>query len=287
MASWEEPDPGEILPLGSDADWAALLARYPAFNPRPFSRCLEVARAGGATCVVIETRYIDLDYRSEYAAYYSRTFQEQPDSTHRLHFFSRLLAADEVWQFGGDPFEYLGYIVVRPLFVGRIGRTMLRPPPDVGPSIRTAVTDHVSFFGQNLQITAVPFVQQSTDLFRCAHAGAWVCHHSAYLRGDVGRREMADFSLAANAGLSVGRPLPSGGLTLFQISDVLCNFDLPPIHYNVRNLSDAQPHPWTPPIPTPPANDPSQHPGHWDTRIIAICCRYLNSGLPVLVCTVD
>jgi len=34
-------------------------------------------------------------------------------------------------------------------------------------------------------------------------------------------------------------------------------------------------------------DDPRAHPGRWDYRIIAICCRYLNSGYPVLIGTGD
>lgn len=34
-----------------------------------------------------------------------------------------------------------------------------------------------------------------------------------------------------------------------------------------------------------PGNGQVKHPGTWDPRIISICCRYLNSGIPVLVGT--
>ncbi len=46
-------------------------------------------------------------------------------------------------------------------------------------------------------------------------------------------------------------------------------------------------------LPTPDPNQPApdhqagQHPGFWDTRIVAIACRYLNSGYPVLIGTSD
>ena len=60
---WEDPDPAEVVQLLVDADWDELLDRYePNLLPRPFERCLEVVKAGGAQSVIIETRYIDVDY---------------------------------------------------------------------------------------------------------------------------------------------------------------------------------------------------------------------------------
>ena len=72
---------------GTDADWTSLLERYGGSRPVPLGRCLEVARANGASTVVVETRYVDLDYRSEYSAFYAGTFQSAPDTAQRLHFF--------------------------------------------------------------------------------------------------------------------------------------------------------------------------------------------------------
>lgn len=280
-SDWDQPDPAELLILDDDSAWGSLAQRYSASNSTPLLRCLQVARDGGATTLVVETRYIDLDFRSELSAFYSRTFQSIEDSTHRLHFFRASLAAEQLWNLPTNH-GYLGYIIIRPSKLGRVGRTVLAPPPEIRDGIRTAVTDRVHFFGQALEVEGVPFIQQDAQLGRCAHAAAWVCHYSAHLRGDVGRRVTGDFSLRANPSLSMGRPVPSSGLTLIQISDLLRQFDLPPIHYNVRDLPTEQLVPWARPDPTPPVDEPDKHPGFWDSRLIRICCRYLNSGLPVL-----
>ena len=286
LLDWETPDPAEILVLAGDADWEALAQRYPSTNEAPLLRCFEVARANGATTVVIETRYIDLDYRSEYSAFYSRTFQAIPDSAHRLHFFRAPLRSEQLWQLPVDH-GYVGYMVVRPSELGRVGRAMLPAPPGLESAVRTAVTDRVNFFGQELRVEASPFVQQDTQLGRCAHSAAWMCHFSAFLRGDVSRRPMAAFSLSADPGLGLGRPLPSPGLTVHQLLELLRIFDLPPAFYYVQNLPPSSQLPWPEPDPTPPSDAPDRHPGFWDWRIIRIVCRYLNSGLPVLVGTRD
>ena len=137
--SWEQPDPAEFIPLTSAAEWAALAARYiPNFNPNPLERCFEVARLGGALSVVAETRYMDLDYRSEYSAFYSKTFSSIPDTAHRLHFFAGNLDASTFWQLPADS-KYLGYVVIRPSELGRVGRTVLAPPPDLVDAVRNPI----------------------------------------------------------------------------------------------------------------------------------------------------
>lgn len=281
---WEEPDPGELIGLSDPADWEALKERYVGgFNAinGPLDRCLEVARAGGATTAIIETRYIDPDYRSEFTAYYSRVFRTVPDTAHRVHFFRASLVKDQLWAFPDDV-GYLGYIIIRPIDHGQVGRTMLAAPPGIADAVRTAVTDEVTLFGQSLQVTAAPFVQQDTQLDRCAHVAAWMCHYSAAKRGDVARKPMASFSLMADASLSPSRVVPSEGLTVVQLADLFRVFDLPPRVYNIRQLPSSSiisPTARPDPVPQP------EPPGEWDTRIIGICCRYLNSGYPVLVGT--
>jgi hypothetical protein len=46
--------------------------------------------------VVVETRYVDLDYRSEYSGFFSRTFANHPDSAHRLHFFRDEIRSEDL-----------------------------------------------------------------------------------------------------------------------------------------------------------------------------------------------
>ena len=202
-ATWEMPDPGEVRVLGSSSDWDDLANEYELLladdlpgdhmgpHMGPFNRCLAVARANGATSVVVETRYLDLDYRSEFSSYYSHGFRTPPHSSRRLHFFRAPLRDEQLWDLPAD----LGYVVMRPVPLGPVGRTMLCPPPGMQDAVRTAVTETVTFFGQALLITAVPFMQQDAQLDRCAHAAAWCCHYSAYRRGEVSRRSMASFSL--------------------------------------------------------------------------------------------
>jgi len=281
VMGWNDPDPAEVHHPTTDDEWDVALRRYLGSHyPEPFRRCIEVARTLGAVTLVIETRYIDIDYRSEYSAYYSKQFLDTPDATHRLHFFSKYLTRENMWRLARSR-DYLGYVVTRPISTGLVSRALLYPPVDLRDDIRTSVTEIINFFGQDLEVTGVPFTQQDAQLGACAQAAAWMCHFSAALRGDARRRPKADFTLKAPISLHPSRAVPSGGLTALQLGELFRTFELPAIHYEVGRL----PSPglaWQQPDPVP---DPNRHAGLWDYRIVAIACRYLNSGFPVLIGT--
>lgn len=280
VAGWNDPDPAEVHFPVSDADWEQALGRYEgSLYPEPLRRCIEVVRSLGAVTLVIETRYIDLDYRSEYSAYYSKQFLDTPNAAHRLHFFSKRLTRRAMWRSALSR-DYLGYVVVRPISTGLVSRALLPPPPDLRAAVRTGVAETINFFGQDLEVTGVPFSQQDAQLGACAQASAWMCHYTAVLRGDAYRRPKADFTLKALMSLHPSRAVPSGGLTAHQLAELFRTFDLPAFHYDVGSL----PSPglsWQPPDPQPA--DPDQPGGLWDNRIVAVACRHLNSGFPILV----
>lgn len=281
LTNWYEPDPAVTYTLASDADWDSALERYRnTANDMPFDRCIEVARQHGAKHVVIETRYADLDFRSEHHALYGRSFADVPAFAHRLHFFAGNIGADltELPEDHG----YIGYVVTRPVPTGLVSRAMLPPPPDA-PSVQCTVEEIVGLFGQRLRVEGVPFAQQDTQLGACAHAAAWVCHYSAHLRGEVERRPRAEFALQADPSLSPDRSVPTKGLTVQQLSDLLRRFGLPPEFYQLGALPSTHLS-WQPADPVPPA-DLSIPPGRWDTRLFAVICRHLNGGYPVLVGT--
>ena len=187
---WNYPDPAEVFHPGTDAEWDVALTRYlGSINDLPLRRCIEVVRTLGAVTMVVETRYIDLDYRSEFSAYYSKQFGDIPDTTHRLHFFSKNLTKRAMWRTAGRA-GYLGYVVIRPAPTGLVSRALLPPPPDLISAVRTSVTEVVNFFGQDLIVSGVPFAQQDAQLGACAprqHGSASSVHISEVSRTDVQR----------------------------------------------------------------------------------------------------
>lgn len=283
ISTWEDPDPGELFNPVSSTDWDEVIKRYvPSMNDGPLKQCIAVARANGAKSVVVETRYLGGDYRSEFTTFYSRIFASIPDSAHRLHFFDTPLTLAQLSSLPAEV-EYLGYVVIRPSFQGLIAKAVLKPPPEYTDAVRVLAPDHVNLFGQRLDVVGAPFSQQDTRLGVCAHSSAWMCHEAAALNGYVHSRRTAEFAIGTDASLYPGRELPSDGLTVEQLSDIFRKFGLPPMFYMVGNL----PHPGLPWQPSPPTPVPDELPGTWDTRIVPTVCRHLNGGFPVLICTFD
>ena len=267
-----------VLRLATEDDWRALRVRYRNEVPQPWLSCLRVARANGARCAVVEPGFRDRDYASEHAAFLADSFDPPPLETDRIHFFAGEVAEDRLWDLPGDC-RYLGCIVVRHSPLGRVGRTLLAPPPELEGYTLCAVPTDVSFFGQRLELRCVPFAQQDARLGRCSHVAAWICHSTAAARGIVRRRRLGEFAVDVRHDLEPGRPFPSTGLSVRQLSALLHDFELPAALHTMGAM------PTTGREPPVPAHAERADPGTWDTRVVPVVCRLLNSGFPPIVTT--
>ncbi|HEX8753777.1 MAG TPA: hypothetical protein VF731_10215 [Solirubrobacterales bacterium] len=278
MHPWVPDTHGWTYRPRSDAEWLDISAAYGAGPGSPLARVLGVAREGGCRTVVVENRYIDVDYRSEYSAFWSLKFDARSPFCHRLHFFTAELDDDALFRLPKAP-GYLGYSVVRPVEYGRVGRTVLAPPPHLGSATLTEVNDAVTLFGNLLKVRGVPFCEQDSEFLRCAQAAAWICHYTAARHGQVGRRSTAQIVELSPTMLSPERALPSQGMTLNQLQAVFGSLNQPAMFYGLSNM------PRVPGVPdsSPPAEHPNAPPGLWDKRMLSVICRYLNSGFPVLI----
>lgn len=263
----------------TDSDWDALVRDFGGQSAAiPFAQVVQTVRALRCRSVVIENRYIDPDYRSDYSTFWSSIFETRPAFALRLHFFTRHVQDDDLHRLDGS--GYLGYSVIRPVPSGALGRTMIVPPRRLRS--RTSgvdgrlilVEDEVHLFGNTLTIRASPFMEQDGQFLRCAHVAAWVCHYTAVGRQLIHRQLTSSFVLSAPSVLQSDRALPSSGMTLNQLQAVFNAFDQPAILYQIGDL---------PSIPGVP--DPT-HPDR-DTRLFGVVCRYINSGFPVLIATTN
>jgi hypothetical protein len=168
VVPWVAPVAAEVLHPATDAEWDEILTAY-AGPDTPFARVIAVARESGCATVVVEHRYIDLDFRSEHSAFWSMRFNVPSPFARRLHFFSTRIEEDQLHDLpenGG----YLGYAVLRPLRIGRVGRTVLAVPPRLADATLALITEKVSLFGNDLTVEGVPFCEQDGEYLRCAHA---------------------------------------------------------------------------------------------------------------------
>lgn len=279
---WVVPESAAtVLHMRDDASWDALRGTYDS-SGRPFAEVLAVARENGCKTVVVEHRYIDRDFRSEHSAFWSLRFQVPSPFTRRVHFFAQHVRQGGLHKLSAPARKsYLGYTVLKPFAPGRVGRTVLAPPPRVRAATLTLIKDTVSLFGNDLEVEGVPFCEQDREYLRCAHAAAWCCHYVAAARGLVGRRPTSNLvALTPADTFSAERALPSKGMSLVQLQGVFGAMDQPALFYGFSNLPDVSG------VPTPAPvkhGDDTVAPGFWDTRCISIICRYLNSGFPVLI----
>ena len=283
--AWVDPDThGWVHHPKNDADWSALVDQCGG-GPR-FELVLKVARRNRCKTVVVENRYIDADFRSDYSAFWSKRFDSLSPFTRRIHFFKAHIEDDHLHDLSAKH-GYLGYSVVKagPHDDGRIGRTMLLPPPQLRNATMALVEDEVSVFGNRLTIRAAPYSEQDGEFLRCAHSAIWACHYSAYRRGLVGRRLTAELAELAPALLSAARSLPSPGMTLEQIQAVFDATGQPALLYGINQLPEVRgvEDPPQKIDPTDPAKKRILPAGLWDTRLFSVICRYLNSGFPVLI----
>ena len=248
---------------------------------RPLERILRIVEGLGCRTVLIERRYVDPDYRSDYSRFWSHTFEGRDPFATRLHFFTRHIDEAELHALPAESeLGYLGYSVMRPTPRGPVGRTLIPPPKELVRSgvVLTLVEDTVHVFGQRLTVRGAPFCQQDGQFFRCAHAAAWMCHYNAALRGLAAREVTATFADAAPVALSSDRLLPSHGMNSFQLQATFAALGLPAIAYELEKLPSVG-------GVTDPKHQLGRPAGEWDTRLFSIACRYLNSGFPVLVGT--
>lgn len=278
---WVEPNThGWVIHPRTETDWDVLLSEHGGDAPEPLRQILQVARDGGCRTVVIENRYVDLDYRSEYSAFWSLRFESPPPFARRLHFFTSDIRDEELHKVD-DSAGYLGYAVLKPLSSGPVGRTVLSPPPQLGAVTLALVEDEVSFFGRRLRVLGIPFSQQDGEYLRCAHAAAWICHYTAHRRGLVGRHSTASIVDQAPSLLSAHRALPSKGMNLNQLQAVFGAMGQPALFYGTSNMPRVR----GVQDPEPLVDDAGEamDPGFWDSRLFSVICRYLNSGFPVLI----
>jgi hypothetical protein len=261
--SGEPGNPGRVIDLRRAGALDFLVNRYAKARPAVMRQVLTQAYNLGAQMAVIEYRYLDPDYRNEHSRFYSGTFRRYPSVAHRLHFFDvpppkELEDPDKPAKFG--PEGYLGYSVMRPVAGGPVGRTMLRAPASLETFVSCRAKDKVNLFGIELSTDAAPFIAQDAQLSVCAHATLWVIAYYHYLKYQSPRRLPGEIADAVPSAVGFGRPMPSPGLTVNQLTEASRLIGLPSLLYRLRG--------------------PGLLPGE---TVYSLACRYLNSGMPVII----
>jgi Papain-like cysteine protease AvrRpt2 len=230
--------------------WRQLMLRYAGMTPAaPLDHIFKVTVGHESPSrALLESGYIDEDFRDEYINFYAKAYRALPSRCERIHFYDN---SDREQQ------RYLGYVVLRPIIGRPVSRTMLSPPREIAEHVSCLTTGSATPWGYRHRITGFPFISQDSQFGSCAHAAIWMIGLYFHLRFGRPRYHLSDLARSARVHQDVHPSIPSGGLTPRQISAVLHDLEMTPVIYPLDVML----------------------PDHPET----IACRYLNSGLPVMV----
>jgi hypothetical protein len=250
----------------------------------------------GAVYAILEEPYIDQDYSADYLNFYAGAFRDYPRHTTRVHIFAEDVSKLLELPLAKQPealaaAKYVGFVIVRPISQGPIGRTVLKFP-DLGPKLvvrRGARADFKAhLFGAELKVgAAAPFIQQDERLGSCAQASIWMAARPVHER----HRRTAWYSVAeitrlattpTDAELSRSLPSGSGGLNPIHIiralramgHQPLFDYFVPEKDKKRRKRSGDQ--------------ESLDNASTYSAQLAAAAIvRYLDSGLPVVVALAD
>ena len=166
--------------------------------------------------------------------------------------------------------------------------------------VRTAVPESVNVYGFDFRAVGIPFMEQDGYILRCAHVSAWICHYSAVLRGLIPRRTTGQIHRAGHTTLSIARRYPSTGVSPVELAAILREVNLAPEALGQEELMGDRKRMWadrdelfqrsdalTEAI-TAAGPDFDEQIEERDRlwireNLTATLCRYLNSGLPIIL----
>jgi hypothetical protein len=206
--------------------------------------------------VVVEDHYVDRDHIEDHSVFYSKNLIDYPNYCQRVHFFSltkdelrtemrriralRASAGAELYASACAKFSctnYIGFAVIKPLAGSPVGRTVLRPlQADSGKSHTrefNCVCDFdIHLLGLRLGISGLPFQQQDLGVSACATTALWISLQRARQLEQGGAATPAQITIRASQfALPFGRPMPSEGLSLDQMSQAVQSLGYSPSVY--------------------------------------------------------
>lgn len=216
-------------------------------NQRPVNMILTQVMNAPLLCktAVFEYDYVDEDYQDEFAAFYSKSFKRYKHRCTRLHFFSSDISPRTRTSFAKHRKSYLGFMVLRPTDLQRVGRTIIKPPLQSPHTqfVTCQATFDAHIYGESFSINAMPFVQQDTQVGACAQASLWML--ARYMSKRFGCREYlpSEINELAKSNMALGRSLPAeSGLTAIQILDALQGMGFPAVMYMRDNVDRCAKH---------------------------------------------
>ncbi len=120
--------------------------------------------------LIVENGYVDKDYKDLFSAHYSRVFPEHSKFAMRIHAFLTPISHEAFLNLCVCGDSYIGFFVYYYAGIPNIGRTIV-DPGKLGLSAKIMLaTYRANIAGSELAVNGFPYIQQDTNVMRCAHA---------------------------------------------------------------------------------------------------------------------
>ncbi len=225
--------PIQLVRIDDASDWEHVKTLTGDFLLLQDLKGLKQLLDGFVRSVYIEHDYVDADYRDTYSHFYSKKFARYPDRTIRLVFFSDAIAAEDWSEPAKFSNAFIGYSIIKPTRVVSLGRTVIDPRRANVPPCFVIVTKFVAnLLGAELEVEGFPYMGQDTDVTVCAHSALWSClRHFSQRYSEYPKIHPYEIT-QLTTDFSGGRLIPSRGLTMEQITEILSRYGFHPRYYN-------------------------------------------------------
>lgn len=240
--------------LKNTADWAGLADQLG--GDRPLTQSIIRHLISTNVCsYLIEGRYIDRDYSSDYRRFYAQTFQTYGRHCKRVHFFAEEIAdiiARPTWAERVVALQatsrksYRGFCVVRPLPSAPIGRTVLYAEGPKQAGIESVVTCRATIranlLGAELDVTGTSFMQQDSRVGACAQVAIWTGARHMHERHKYNWLAVSDITrLASPTTSEEATSLPAGSdfLTSERMIRAINEMGFQPLCFEDDNIGEV------------------------------------------------
>ncbi|MRR50427.1 MAG: hypothetical protein EG825_05860 [Rhodocyclaceae bacterium] len=236
----------EWISLQSSADIGKLVGVItPEYNPEDVAKKLAAGISDAVKAVLVESDYVDKDYRSTYYQFYAKKGMKYRADCMRLHFFDGTVSFDKdsytLKTASGDDLShhYFGYMVLRPTGIATIGRSVVSPDVRRGATGQVISAKHkVHLLGYKLHVEGFPSMQQHVDISVCAHVACWsILRHYSERYSVHGEHLTHDVTLMAQQ-FNPGGLVPSKGLEVSHAERVFQEAGTFPIHVAKAGADD-------------------------------------------------
>lgn len=174
--------------------------------------------------IAVENPYSEKDYLSTYYIHYAKKYKDISKNCYRIHFFNKA--------------QYFGFITLRPTCHRKIGRAYIHPTLllDQKSYLMTAQYK-VNILGSQVLIDSFPWMHQEPDVSSCAHVSLWsILRYFSNKNANYSDATMGD--VVEQIQNNYDRKIPSKGLRVEQISNLLIRYGFSTLIRNPKRVSD-------------------------------------------------